>query len=207
MAVGIAASSTCSSPLANEKRDDLLKHQHVLEELVQKHSLVPVPIVTPNPRCLSIFLCIAQAFKSNAADFLDAAALANQIREATYQQIKSNFDLYEKYIRFTSSDKAMQVDIRRDSQWLIDSNYYRYQLERPILFALAHVLRCNLIVFSSAASDEQQPDVIHSEDASSNGIDQVLVLLKNESTQRFTSARTTCKPASMTHFSICQSPV
>lgn len=81
------------------------------------------------------------------------------------------------------------MDIRRDSQSLIESNYYRYQLERPILFALAHVLQCNLVIFSSTASIEQQPEMIvvdkHREE-------QLIVLLKNQSIQRFTSARTTC---------------
>jgi len=138
-----------------------------------------------NSRCLSIFLSIAQIFKSNTADFLDTSALANQIRDAVYQQIKSNFDQYEKYIL----NKSNHIDIRRDNQWLIESNYYRYQLERPILFALAHVLQCSLYIFSSL-SLQQQPEIIHID----NNRDQVIVLLKNESTQRFISARTTCKP-------------
>ena len=111
-----------------------------------------------------------------------------QIRDATYQQLKSNFDQYEKYILSSSS-----IDIRRDSQSLIDSNYYRYQLERPILFALAHILQCNLFIFSSSSSLQQQPEMIYIDNNRSNEIDQVIVLLKNQATQKFTSARTTCK--------------
>jgi len=98
--------------------------------------------------------------------------------------MKSNFDLYEKYIVC----KTAFLDIRHDSQMLVESNYYRYQLERPILFALAHVLQCNLFIFSS--SKEQQPEVIQIDPERD---EQVIVLLKNESTQRFISARATRK--------------
>lgn len=112
-----------------------------------------------------------------------------QIRDATYQQIKSNFDQYQSYILPSSSNN---VDIRHDSQNLIELNYYRCQLERPMLFALAHVLQCHLLIFSSI-SLQQQPEVINADNNRSNGNDQVIVLLKNESTQRFISARTTCK--------------
>jgi len=100
--------------------------------------------------------------------------------------MKSNFDQYEKYILH----KPPHLDIRRDSQGLIDLNYYRYQLERPILFALAHILQCSLFIFSSSSSLQQQPEMIHIDN---NTNDQLIVLLKNESTQRFTSARATCK--------------
>jgi hypothetical protein len=178
--------------LANVKRDDLLQHQQTLDHLIQKYSLIPTIIPTSNPRCLSLFLCIAQIFKSNAADFLDTSALAMQIRDATYQQIKSNFDQYQTYILPSSSNTTNHVDIRHDIQNLIELNYYRYQLERSILFALAHVLQCSLFIFTSA-SLQQQPEVINADNNRSNGNDQVIVLLKNESTQRFTSARTTCK--------------
>jgi hypothetical protein len=98
----------------------------------------------------------------------------------------SNFDQYEKYILH----KSPHLDIRRDSQGLIDLNYYRYQLERPILFALAHVLQCSLLIFSSSSSIQQQPEMIQ---IGNNTDEKLIVLLKNESTQRFTSARTTCK--------------
>jgi hypothetical protein len=173
--------------LANVKRDDLLQHQQTLDHLVQKYSLIPTIISSPsNSRCLSLFLSIAQIFKSTTADFLDTSALANRIRDAIYQQIQSNFDQYEKYILH----KLTHIDIRRDCQGLIELNYYRYQLERPIFYAIAHVLQCNLVIFSSG-SLEQQPEIIQID--RSNGNDQVIVLLKNESTQRFTSARTTCK--------------
>ena len=148
---------------------------------------------TSNSRCLSLFLSTAQIFKSNNADFLDTSALAIQIRDATYQQIQSNYELYEKYIVSSETNKSNRIDIRRDSEWLIESNYYRYQLERPILFALAYVLQCNLLIFSSL-SVEQQPEMINIDSHNrSNGNDQVIILLKNESTQRFASARTTRK--------------
>ncbi|CAF0945037.1 unnamed protein product [Adineta steineri] len=176
---------------ANVKRDDLLQHQQTLDHLVQKYNLIPTIIPPSNTRCLSVFLCIAHILKSSAVDFLDTSALAIQIRDATYQQIKSNFDLYETYILPTLSNKSNEVDIRHDSQYLTESNYYRYQLERPILYALAHVLQCNLMIFSSA-SLQQQPEMIHADiNNRSNANDQVIVLLKNESTQRFSSARTT----------------
>jgi hypothetical protein len=178
--------------LANVKRDDLLQHQQTLDHLIQKYNLIPTIISSSNPRCLSLFLSIAQIFKSNTADFLDTTGLAIQIRDATYQQIKSNFERYEKYILPLLSHKSNHVDIHRDSQCLIESNYYRYQLERPILYALSHILQCNFIIFSST-SLEQQPEMIYSDQNRSNGNDQLIVLLKNESTQRFTSARTTCK--------------
>ena len=65
-------------------------------------------------------------------------------------------------------------------------------MERPILHALAHVLQCNLVIFSST-SLQQAPEMIDAEvNHRPNGNDQVIVLMKNESTQRFSSARTTC---------------
>jgi hypothetical protein len=167
------------------KRDDLLQHQQTLDHLIQKYNLIPTVISSSTPRCLSLFLSIAQIFKSNTADFLDTSGLAIQIRDATYQQIKSNFDRYEKYIL----PKSNPIDIRHDSQLLIESNYYRYQLERTILYALAHILQCSFLIFLSSSSEEQ-PDIIHIDN---NKNDQLIVLLKNESTQRFTSARSTCK--------------
>ena len=148
-------------------------------------------ISKPNPRCLSLFQSIAQVFKSNAADFLDTSALAIQIRDATYQQIQSNIDRYEKYCP-SSTDRTKQFDLRRDSQALMEWNYYRYQLERPILFALAHVLQCSLVLFSSTSST-QPPVFINFDQNSANRPEHIIVLLKNESTQRFTSARTNCK--------------
>ncbi|CAF1532423.1 unnamed protein product, partial [Rotaria sordida] len=176
---------------ANVKRDDLLEHQQKIDHLIQKYNLIATVISTPNSRCLSLFLCIAHILKSNTVDFLDTTALAMQIRDATYQQIKSNFDQYEKYILPSASKKSNHVDIRLDSQCLIESNYYRYQLERPILFALAHVLQCNLLMFSSL-SLEQQPEIIDIDNNNhSNDNDKLIILIKNESTQRFTSARTT----------------
>lgn len=174
----------------------MLEHQQTIDHLIQKYNLIPTIVSTPNPRCLSLFLSIAYILKSSTIDFLDTSALAMQIRDATYQQIKSNFDYYEKYILPSVSNKSNHVDIRRDSQFLIESNYYRYQLERPILCALAHILQCNLVIFSSSSSLEQQPEIIDGDiynrlNESDN--EKVIVLLKNDSTQRFTSARTTCK--------------
>lgn len=151
-----------------------------------------MPISKPNPRCLSLFQSIAQVFKANAADFLDTAALATQIRDATHQQIQSNIDLYEKYCPTSSTDRPKTFDLRRDSQALMEWNYYRYQLERPVLFALAHVLQCSLVLFSSG-STAQTPDFINYDKNASNRPEHIIVLLKNESTQRFTSARTSCK--------------
>jgi hypothetical protein len=175
--------------LANVKRDDLLQHQQTLDQWIQTYNLIPTHSTTKsNVRCLSLFLSIAQLFKSNAADFLDTTALANQIRDATYQQIQSNMDFYEKY----TSSSSNTVEFSRDCQSMIESNYYRQQLEQSILFALAHVLQCNLVVCSSASS-KQQPDIIQIDNHALKEPGQVIVLLKNESTQRFTSARTSCK--------------
>lgn len=172
------------------KRDDLLQHQQTLDQIIQKYNLIPTNLSTSNSRCLSLFLSIAQIFKSNnpTNDILDIIGLSNQIRDAVYQQLKSNFDQYNKYIL----NKPTNFDIRRDSQWIIESNYYRCQLERALLFALAHVLQCNLYIFSSLSSQQQHPEMI-TIDNRINDNDHVIVLLKNESTQRFTSARITCK--------------
>lgn len=168
--------------LANVKRDDLLQHQENLDQIIQKYNLIPsTNNSSGNSRTLSLFLSIAQIFRStgSTSDILDVSGLANQIRDAVHQQIQSDSEQYEKYL-------LHHVDIHRDSQLLIESNYYRYQLERAILFALAHVLQCNLVIFSSL---EQQPEMII---VDKNRDEQVIVLLKNESIQRFTSARTNC---------------
>lgn len=171
--------------LANVKRDDLMQHQQNLDQIIQKYNLAPTNNSSGNSRTLSLFLSIAQIFRStgSTSDILDISGLANQIRDAVYQQIKSDYEQYEKYLLPNSHP----VDLRRDSQLLLESNYYRYQLERPILFALAHVLQCNLVIFSS--SEQQQPEMII---VDKNRDEQLIVLLKNESIQRFTSARTNC---------------
>ena len=98
-----------------------------------------------------------------------------QIRDATYQQLQSKIEFYQQ---------LSSCDLRRDCSTLIDSNYYRCQLETAILHALAHVLQCQLIVFTSNSIDDT-PQLIPHDPSSNNEPDHCIVLLKNESTQPF----------------------
>ncbi|CAF1089162.1 unnamed protein product [Didymodactylos carnosus] len=178
----------------NIRRDELSNHQYCLEQLIQKYHLNVVP---KSSLGLSLFSATAQSLKNISIKnpIVESVVrkyfnmngvfeneLAVLLRDMTYKQLKSNFDYYETYVQI----KPKHFDIRRDSKSLIDCTYYRYQLEKVVLYALAHVIQCNMIVFSSDVK-QAKPDVIRVDPSMDNNKD-IIILLKNESTQHYDSA-------------------
>ncbi|CAF0811459.1 unnamed protein product [Didymodactylos carnosus] len=176
------------------RRNELSNHLHHLEQLIQKYHLTVIPKCSIG---LSLFSATAQSLKNISIknpmaengikkyfnmDSMFENELAILLRDMTYKQLKSNFDYYEAYVE----TKTKYFDIRRDSRSLIDCNYYRYQLEKVVLYALAHVIQCNMIVFNSDVK-QSKPDVVRVDILikDSSGI---IILLKNESTQHYDSA-------------------
>ncbi|KAL7668192.1 hypothetical protein ACOME3_008906 [Neoechinorhynchus agilis] len=109
--------------------------------------------------------------------------LAIFLRDITYQHLRTNASHYNNYM--DEHDRTTNVCIEKDCHSIVEYNYYRYQLERPLLHAIANSIACNMVVFHSSQSTQQSPTIIACSLNRDPNQFETIYLVKNEANQHF----------------------